>query len=161
MRYMLDHLKQKECVIMDNVLIHEMNKEDIDSAIQVEKTQNTHILNSNILKDDLEKGNYHYIVAKYNNKVVGYAGISYILDSADLISIVVDKDFSHKGIATQLLENIFEFCKSNNIKKILLEVRKSNNIAISLYLKNGFKKISERKKYYDNTEDAYIFLREL
>ena len=43
----------------------------------------------------------------------------------------------------------------------MLEVRKSNISAQKLYEKNGFKKISVRKNYYDNIEDAFIYLKAL
>ena len=72
-----------------------------------------------------------------------------------------EKNQTKKGIASSLLSNIYSFCINNGIIKILLEVRKSNIIAQNLYEKQGFKKISERKKYYDNIEDAYIYEKEL
>lgn len=146
---------------MDNIQIKKMSCDDIDSALYLEKTHNIKILNENLLRKDLEQSNTYYIVAKLDNAIVGYIGISYVLDSADIISVVVDKNYTKKGIASILLNNIFEFCKSNNIVKIFLEVRKSNIAAQNLYLKYGFNKISERKKYYDNVEDAYIYEKEL
>lgn len=162
MLYMLDHLKQKEWqIIMDNIQIKRMSKDDIFSSIELENTHNIHILNNDILNSDLEKDNYYYIVAKKDKKVIGYAGISFILDSADLISIVVDRDYTNLGIASLMLENIYNFCKENNIKTITLEVRKSNISAQNLYTKHKFNIISIRKKYYDNIEDAIIMQKEL
>jgi ribosomal-protein-alanine N-acetyltransferase len=146
---------------MDNIEIFKMSFEDIDDALALESTHNIKILSKNILKSDLETESNYYLVAKYNNKIIGYIGISYILDSADIISIVVDKNYTKRGIASLLLEKIYLFCKEKNVKRILLEVRKSNIAAQNLYLKNGFVKISERKKYYDNIEDAYIYQKEL
>ena len=47
--------------------------------------------------------------------------------------------------------------EDEKIQKITLEVRRSNQIAISLYKKYDFKEISVRKNYYKNpTEDAVI-----
>ncbi len=146
---------------MDNIQIEQMKFEDIQNVLNLEKTHNIKILNENLLKEDLEHENNYYIVAKIDNNIIGYVGISYILDSADIISIVVDKEYTHKGIASTLLNHIFEFCKSKYIQKIFLEVRKSNIAAQNLYSKYGFVKISERKKYYDNIEDAYIYEKEL
>ena len=60
------------------------------------------------------------------------------------------------GIASLLISNLIQFCTENNITKILLEVRELNTPAQKLYEKFGFKKISIRKKYYNN-EDAYIY----
>ena len=139
-----------------------MQDEDIEEALLTEQSHNIHILSKNILKEDIKNKNYNYLVAKNNDgKIIGYIGISYVLDSADIISIVVHKDYTQKGIATLLLQEIFAFAKENNIQKIMLEVRSSNLPAQKLYEKHGFKQIAIRKKYYDNTEDALIYEKEL
>ena len=147
---------------MDNIIISKMQDEDIEEALLTEQSHNIHILSKNILKEDIKNKNYNYLVAKNNDgKIIGYIGISYVLDSADIISIVVHKDYTKKGIATLLLQEIFAFAKENNIQKIMLEVRRSNLPAQKLYEKHGFKQIAIRNNYYDNTEDALIYEKEL
>ena len=147
---------------MDNILISKMQDEDIEEALLTEQSHNIHILSKNILKEDIKNKNYNYLVAKSNDgKIIGYIGISYVIDSADIISIVVHKDYTQKGIATLLLQEIFAFAKENNIQKIMLEVRRSNLPAQKLYEKHGFKQIAIRNNYYDNTEDALIYEKEL
>ncbi len=147
---------------MDNILISKMQDEDIDEALLTEQSHNIHILSKNILKEDIKNKNYYYLVAKNNQKkIVGYIGISYVLDEADIISIVVHKDYTKNGIATLLLQEIFKFAKDNNIQKLMLEVRNSNIPAQKLYEKHGFKQITIRKNYYDNSEDALIYEKEL
>lgn len=161
MLYMLDLHKQKEWLQMDNIQIIKMNVNDIDAVISLEKSHNIHILNKNILGNDLKEKNNYYLIAKNNNETLGYVGISYVLDTADIISIVVSKNYTRKGIASLLLNSIYEFCKENNISRIMLEVRESNIVAQSLYLKHGFTKISERKNYYDGKENAYIMEKKI
>ena len=147
---------------MDNIIISKMQDEDVEEALLTEQSHNIHILSKNILKEDIKNKNYNYLVAKNNDgKIIGYIGISYVLDSADIISIVVHKEYTQKGIATLLLQEIFEFAKENNIQKIMLEVRRSNIPAQKLYEKHGFKQIAIRNNYYDNTEDALIYEKEL
>lgn len=142
---------------MNNIIIRKMQKKDIEKCIDIEKTHNVKILSKEIIENDLSQDSKYYLVAILNDTIVGYIGMSYVLDTADIISIVVKKDCTNKGIASLLLNKIIEFCYKKKIKNIFLEVRKSNIIAQSLYNKFGFVKISERKKYYDNIEDAYIF----
>lgn len=147
---------------MTNITIEKMKDEDIDEALLTEQSHNIHILSKNILKEDIKNKNYHYLVAKNENKkIIGYIGISYILEDADIISIVVHKDYTNHGVACLLLQEIFKFAKENNIKKIMLEVRNSNIPAQNLYKKHGFKQISIRKNYYDGTENALIYEKEL
>lgn len=142
---------------MDNITIRKMRQDDIEQCINIEKSHNIKILSKEILENDLKKDSNYYLVATLNNTLVGYIGLSYVLDTADIISIVVKKDYTKNGIASLLLREIISFCYKKEIKNIFLEVRKSNTPAQALYNKFGFFKISERKKYYNNIEDAYIF----
>lgn len=144
---------------MDNITIRKMRQDDIEQCINIEKSHNIKILSREILENDLKKDSNYYLVATLNNTLIGYIGLSYVLDTADIISIVVKKDYTKKGIASLLLREIISFCYKKEIKNIFLEVRKSNTPAQALYNKFGFFKISERKKYYNNIEDAYIYTK--
>lgn len=147
---------------MTNITIEKMKDEDIDEALLTEQSHNIHILSKNILTEDIKNTNYYYLVAKTTDgKIVGYIGISYILENADIISIVVHKDYTKQGVASLLLQEIFKFAKENNIQRIMLEVRNSNLPAQNLYEKHDFKQISIRKNYYDNAEDALIYVKKI
>lgn len=147
---------------MTNITIEKMKDEDIDEALLTEQSHNIHILSKNILTEDIKNTNYYYLVAKTTDeKIVGYIGISYILENADIISIVVHKDYTKQGVASLLLQEIFKFAKENNIQRIMLEVRSSNLPAQKLYEKHDFKQISIRKNYYDNAEDALIYVKKI
>ena len=60
-----------------------------------------------------------------------------------------------------LLSFYLELAKMSGVKNVSLEVRASNNVAISLYEKNGFKFSHKREKYYKNGEDALVLIKEL
>lgn len=65
----------------------------------------------NILKQELENKNTTYIVAKENNEIVGFAGISTCLDEATLNNIVVKKSYRGRGIGGELLESLIDLCR--------------------------------------------------
>lgn len=113
----------------------------------------------NILKQELENENTTYIIAKKNNEVVGFAGISICLDEATLNNIVVKKSCRGHGIGSELLEALIEICSDLDLKSFTLEVSVSNEPAINLYKKFGFKNLGIRKKYYNNSLDAYIMTK--
>ena len=148
---------------MNNIYIEKFKYEDIDNALKLEESHKIKILSKRILESEINEDGHYYIVAKEKetNTIVGYAGISFVLDIADLLSIVVDKNNTRRGIASLMLENIIDYCQKNGIKEIILEVRESNTSAQSLYSKYDFKQISIRKNYYDNIENAIIMKREL
>lgn len=110
----------------------------------------------NILKSDFENDNSNYIVAKYEDEIVGFAGIKIILDEAEIMNIAVRIDKRNLKIGSLLLEKLIDI--SNNLKctSINLEVNEKNLPAINLYEKYDFKRIGFRKKYYNNTDDAIL-----
>lgn len=113
----------------------------------------------NVLKQELESENTTYVVAKENNEVIGFAGIMTCLDEATLNNIVVKKSHRGKGIGGELLETLIEICSDLNMKSLTLEVDVSNEPAINLYKKFGFKNLGIRKKYYENSRDAFIMTK--
>ena len=113
----------------------------------------------NILKQEIENENTTYIIAKENNQILGFAGISVCLDEATIHNIVVKKTCRGRGIGGELLEALIEFCSDSNIKSLTLEVDTSNIPAIKLYEKFGFKNLGIRKKYYNNSKDAFIMTK--
>ena len=113
----------------------------------------------NILKQELENKNTTYIVAKENNDVVGFAGISTCLDEATLNNIVVKKSCRGRGIGGELLESLIDLCGDLHMRTFTLEVDTENAPAIHLYEKFGFKNLGIRKKYYNGSRDAYIMTK--
>lgn len=113
----------------------------------------------NILKQELENKNTTYIVAKENNEVVGFAGISTCLDEATLNNIVVKKSCRGRGIGGELLESLIDLCADLHMRTFTLEVDTENAPAIHLYEKFGFKNLGIRKKYYNGSRDAYIMTK--
>ena len=113
----------------------------------------------NVLKQELENENTTYVIAKKSGDVVGFAGICICLDEATLNNIVVKKSCRGRGIGGELLESLIEICGDINAKTLTLEVDVSNEPAIHLYEKFGFKNLGIRKKYYNNSRDAYIMTK--
>ncbi len=135
--------------------IQELKEQDILLLKKIEEDQNISITSLTTFSQALHSTNYHYFVAKYQEEIVGYIGISTVLDTMDILAIVVKKEYQRQNIASSLLSYILSI---PNIHTYLLEVRASNLPAQKLYEKFHFQKIHVRKKYYpDNLEDAYIY----
>ena len=145
---------------MDNIIIEDMNLSHLDSIKEVLETDFDDFWNYNVFKTELENKNSKYIVAKINNKIVGFAGISIVLDTADITNIVVKKCVRGNGISTLLLTYIIEIAKSNNCNTINLEVNCNNLVAINLYKKFDFVQVGLRKDYY-NGQDGLLFSRSI
>jgi ribosomal-protein-alanine N-acetyltransferase len=141
--------------------ISNMTVADLDSISDVLLDDFDDFWNYNIFKAELENPNSHYIVAKQNDLIVGFAGIWIAVDEAHVTNIVVKKSNRGCGIGSLLLENLISMVKSLNLKSLTLEVNETNKPAIKLYEKYGFKRVGARKNYYDNKYSAIIMTAKL
>lgn len=101
------------------------------------------------------------LVAVADDCVAGYIGGRVVLDEAELYRVAVLPEFRGRGYGEKLVERFVDCCCDLGAKKIFLEVRDDNEIALQTYLSVGFQKISVRKNYYGNGMDAIIMNRVL
>lgn len=139
-----------------NILIEPFTLSDLESiSISLEKDFDN-FWNYNILKKELESSSSIYLCCKSDSNIIGFAGIAIVLDTAELNNIVIKKSERGKGFSSLLLESLIDVAKSHNCKQINLEVARTNEVAINLYKKFGFKQVGLRPKYY-NGIDALLF----
>lgn len=120
---------------------------------------NLSILNWSINLTDSDLANpLSRIVLLYSeNTLMGYCGWQEVLDEASINYIVIGQAFRSCGYGSALLEKSINCMHSTGIKFIHLEVRESNQSAICLYKKFGFKRILTRPNYYHQPlESGYI-----
>jgi [ribosomal protein S18]-alanine N-acetyltransferase len=93
--------------------------------------------------------------------LVGYVINSRYVDAWHVMNVAVDPEHQRRGVATALLERLFELTRDDERRGYTLEVRVSNEDAIGLYEKLGFESRGIRRGYYtDNREDALIMWRD-
>lgn len=145
------------------VKIERMKQADIEAVMSIEaKAYGEHHWSRESFFNELSNELARYYSAFDNNgTLVGYAGSWQILEEAHITNIAVEPDFRRKHIGEALLTRIIHDCIENSVKYITLEVRISNEPAINLYEKYGFKSLGTRKGYYqNNNEDALIMWTE-
>jgi ribosomal-protein-alanine N-acetyltransferase len=95
------------------------------------------------------------------NELVGYLIISRYVDAWHVMNVAVAEPYRRRGIATGLIERLFEDTARDSRRGYTLEVRVSNEAAIRLYEQLGFKARGIRRGYYtDNREDALIMWKD-
>jgi ribosomal-protein-alanine N-acetyltransferase len=93
--------------------------------------------------------------------LVGYAFVSRYVDAWHVMNVAVADAYRRRGVASALLERLFEVTGADPRRGYTLEVRVSNAGAIRLYERLGFEARGIRRGYYtDNREDALIMWRE-
>jgi [ribosomal protein S18]-alanine N-acetyltransferase len=83
-----------------------------------------------------------------------------ILDEAHIILMAVHPHYRRQGFGYGMLLKLLDLARHRGTKYATLEVRASNQAAIALYRKLGFKSAGSRPNYYaDNGEDALVMWR--
>ena len=97
-------------------------------------------------------------IYNYNDgdKVLGYLEIRLVDEVIDIMNLFVNEENRRQGIATSLMNEMFE---KEKYSRIMLEVNENNNNALKLYQKLGFKEISFRDRYYG--DDTAIIMEKV
>ncbi len=93
--------------------------------------------------------------------VTGHCIYFFVPDNAEIISLAVTPEKRRMGYGRDLVYNVIERAKENNCKEVYLEVRKSNEAAISLYTSIGFHQVGERKNLYSKPEEDGLIMQYL
>jgi tRNA threonylcarbamoyladenosine biosynthesis protein TsaB len=89
--------------------------------------------------------------------LIGFAVASLMPPQAELETIAVAAENQRRGVARKLLDEIFEKLALAGATEVVLEVRASNQAALGLYWRLGFKETGRRLRYYhDPVEDAVL-----
>ena len=100
-----------------------------------------------------------FLLALIDNHPAGYVAAFITGEEAHIMSIAIDLKWRRKGIGKSLMLEIMDKVKKLGVREIHLEVKESNNSAIELYEKLGFKQINKINDYYEKCESALVFSR--
>lgn len=142
------------------MIIQPMTTEHIPQIALLEKECFSSPWSENALLEELDNPNSFFLAATENAELCGYIGVQEICGEAYITNIAVFEKHRGRGIGRALLRKACEDAKIRNCEFITLEVRKSNEKAISLYLSEGFEQAGIRKNFYsDPTEDGMIYTK--
>lgn len=140
------------------MILREMSEADLDAVLRIEREVHVHPWTLGNFSDALRSG-YQCKVFESAGVMVGYAVMMLAVDEAELLDIAIDKGHQRKGVGRKLLEAMLSLARHENMRRMVLEVRASNQAAIALYRASGFEQIGLRRDYYPATkgrEDAIL-----
>ncbi|MFQ8706866.1 MAG: ribosomal protein S18-alanine N-acetyltransferase [Thomasclavelia sp.] len=145
------------------MLIRRMDWSDIDMIVALEHELFSSPWDRDAFEYELGKNAFSSIlVLEENGEILGYIGMWLLGDQTQITTLGVKKKFQGNGYAKILMDKCIEVTKNLGYRNINLEVRVSNQKAINLYEKCGFKIITIRKNYYQNNhEDAYLMIKKM
>jgi len=138
-------------------------RRDIGELLVIEEAQFPEPWTKRILLDEIENTETRrYTVAYEKNRIVRYLGVMFVLNELHINTIGTLPEEEGRGIATSLLDDARADAKKRGITRATLEVAVSNQRAIDLYYRYGFRPVGVRKNYYEKTnEDALILWADL
>ncbi len=108
---------------------------------------------------ELSKQSGICLAAMAGRRLVGYVICSRYETVWHVMNVAVDVDQQRMGLASALLAELYARVGDEDAR-FTLEVRRSNDVAIRLYEREGFRAAGVRRRYYqDNGEDALVMWR--
>ena len=143
------------------VEIRRLELSDLNAIESIEQRAYRTPWSRSMFASELAKPTSICLGAFEGSELVGYIVNSRYVDAWHVMNVAVDPERQRRGIATALLEHLFDLTREDERRGYTLEVRVSNEDAIRLYEKLGFEPRGLRRGYYtDNREDALIMWRD-
>ncbi|MBX9902563.1 MAG: ribosomal protein S18-alanine N-acetyltransferase [Burkholderiaceae bacterium] len=150
---------------MDELDLINLENGDLDAMLAIEEKAYPFPWTRGNFLDSFESG--HDIIGLRvrhddgaTSQLVGYLIVMQVLDELHLLNLAVEIAYQGKGLGKRLLNHLIALAKQRACGSILLEVRVSNQRAITVYKVAGFVEIGRRKSYYpahqQSREDAIV-----
>ena len=138
------------------IKIVQMEPCHIDGIAQLEES----IFSVPFKKKDSEElylnTSWRFFAAIDEENVVGYISLYLIIDEKEIVNVCVAPEYRGRGIGAMLVNAALEY-ERDKTARVMLEVRASNEGAISLYKKFGFLPVGVSKNHYSKPrEDAVL-----
>lgn len=141
------------------ILYRSMTERDCEAVALLYKECFSQPWSLSAIKEMFTTDGYVSFVAENEKKeIIGYVGMKTVFDEADITNVAVDPGMRKQGIAGKLLKRLMEEAHEMGILSIFLEVRASNQAAITLYQHADFVDCGRRKNYYHQPDEDAILM---
>ncbi len=133
--------------------------EHIPQIAAIEKENFSCPMDAAFLTSQLHDHMHDFIAAVApDGRVLGYVGMTSVLDEGDISNIAVVSDCRRQGIGEALMRRLLALGEARGLSSITLEARESNCPAIALYGKFGFEAVGLRKNYYEKPRESAVLM---
>ena len=137
------------------IFIKHINEKDIDLCYELDSSTISLWTKKQWAKEFKKEGIKIFGIL-FSNLIIGICVFHVVLDEAQINFFVVKNKFRKKGFGSYLMNYLIEHCEKLNIKKIFLEVSKTNFIAEKFYSSFDFSTVGIRRNYYKDGSDALL-----
>ena len=147
--------------MMTAVDVRTLRPGDLDAIDEIERRAYPTPWSRSMFAGELSKPSGICLGAFQGEDMLGYLIVARYVDAWHVMNVAVDEPFRGRGVASQMLEQLFERTDDDVERGYTLEVRVTNDTAIALHRRLGFVETGIRRGYYtDNREDALIMWRD-
>lgn len=140
-------------------ILRRMLARDLARVHAIEKEVSANPWTSHIFASCFER--YDAWVFERDLEVVGFGFMMFGAGEAHVLNLAIAPEAQHRGLGYKMLMHMINQAKQQIVQNIYLEVRYSNDVAVRLYERCGFKRMGIRKDYYETLngrEDARLFV---
>lgn len=134
--------------------------DDVEEVVDIETRVYSHPWTYGNFVDSIKSGYQCWTLRDANYRLIGYFFSMSVVDEVHLLNISVHGDLHGHGIGKYMLDKVVALAREHIMASVLLEVRPSNQRAITIYQRYGFIRIGMRPSYYpavgDSREDAIV-----
>lgn len=136
-----------------------MNESHVSQIAQLETVCFSDPWSEKSIASELNNALSLWLVALDGETVAGYIGSQAVMGEADVMNVAVAPRYRRQGVAENLVNLLVAALAERGNYSLALEVRESNQAAISLYQKLGFTQVGFRPGYYRNPKEGALILR--
>jgi ribosomal-protein-alanine N-acetyltransferase len=140
-----------------------LSADEIDAVLAVEEASFTNPWTREMYLAELENPqvSYVYVARDEERRIVGYCAFWRVGDELHINNLAVAPSYRRSGIASALLRRVLQEGRLLGAHRAMLEVRRSNTVALRMYEQFGFVVRGVRPAYYSQpVEDALVLWRE-
>lgn len=141
---------------LGEIVICPMTEADLDAVLEIEQASFPRPWTREHFSYEVHTPACFPMVAMVEGSLAGYICPMLVLDEGHILDVAVSPQMRGRGIGRLLVERALLDCRERGAAFVSLEVRRSNDSAISLYRAIGFAETGIRKRYYENGEDAVL-----
>ena len=143
----------------DVVRFRQIEPADIEAIMAIERASFSYPWSGRFFLEELKSPYARSLLAQVDGAIIAYTLYWFLPTDADIHNLAVHPAWRRRGIGGSLLGAIIKEAREHGLKRVTLEVRKSNQPAQRLYESRGFVAQAVRKAYYsDDGEDALVMV---
>ena len=140
------------------ITVHKMKFEESAAVAEMEHQIFPDKWSERAVLDTLENEQTICLTAEKAGRLIGYLFAYVAADEADIARVAVLKESRKQGVGSELMKELKKVGQEQGLKKLLLDVRRSNTAARAFYKKHGFTEDGVRPGFYEKPEEDAVLM---